>query len=204
MKRTASILIFLLALCQTIHGQEDMSLFAFGVKWGYSAQLFDVHKLVYRDDYGSLVSDQGAGFSFAGNGYILADFGFNISMKSRISVLSGFEGIAGNRGEIPIQLRYSLATKGYNQDGSLFFAGGGTGLPVDAKATAPSFCGLIGGGYRLSLGKRMSIDLTGSFKLTFDRPGIPDKSTGRYVPVSSIQRNNAMYASLSIGLGVNF
>ena len=204
MRKTFTILLCILVFCLVAKGQEKKPVVSFGVNWGYSAKIFDAHKFIYYDRYGSLVAKQDAGFSFASNGYILAELCLHISKKSGVCILSGYESISKGRNEIPLQIRYCHTSQGYDRDGSLFFAGGGVGFPLNSEAVVPSACGLLGGGYRFALTKRMSIDLTGSFKLTFDRPNLKDNSTGGYIPQSNIQHNNAMYAALNIGLGLNF
>lgn len=205
MKRLVTVITVLTVLGTSASAARPGSRLTFGAEWGFNAQVIDYHRFTYKDQYGSIVPDRHDGFAYNGNLYILLNAGVTVSDRSVVSLQSGIEGVAKNRNIIPVRLKYSFLPSGVMSDGALLFAAAGIGFPGDRHSTpVPSIGGQVGAGYRINLAGKTNIEFFGSFKATYDHPGIIDKASGEYVPVSRIIKNDAFYGSVSVGLAVNF
>lgn len=198
----ASLLAILSFTC--LNAQERRKLVDFNIEWGYSATLFESHNYIYYDDYGSRIPDKYTGLARMSNAYLLAGAGFNVGGKSNIGIQSGYCGIARDRNIIPLLFRYKYAFAGSSDDGAIFIAGAGVGFPVNTTSDAVVVSGSIGGGYRLVLSGKTSIDIQCTARLAYDRPEVFQKGSNRPVPAGRILRNDAFYGSLNIGLAINF
>lgn len=206
MRRRLPVITAALAflLCNNPELQGKSPLVDFNVEWGYGATLYENRNFVYYDDYGSRIPDKYSGASYVGNAFVLAGIGLNIGEKSNVSLQSGYMGLPGDRKAIPLRLRYKYAVNGPTADGAILIAGGGIGFPVNTDFRKPLANGIIGGGYRLVLSRRSSLDIQCTAAVTYDRPGILQKGSGFPVRESRILHNDAFYASLNIGLAINF
>lgn len=205
MKRIITAITALTLFCTAASAARPASRLTFGAEWGFNAQVIDYHRFTYKDQYGSIVPDRHDGFLYNGNLYILVNAGMIVSDKSIVGIQSGYEGIARSRKIIPVRLKYSYLPSGIMSDGALLFAAAGVGFPGDRHSTpVPSIVGQLGAGYRKNLADKTNIEIYCSFKATYDHPGIIDRASSEYVPVDRIIKNDAFYATVSIGLAVNF
>lgn len=197
-------MLSLLTVSIASYGRDGGRLFTFGLEWGYSAKVFDDHKFIFYDDYGSKTADKDYGLCFTSNGYVLADFGFNVTRRSVIALQSGFEGISVHRSAVPVRLKYSFLPNGAYSDGAILTVSGGVCIPVNGSSMKPAASGSAGGGYRLALGRHTSLDFIACARVTFDNPDITDKWTGHTIPPGRVLQNNATYVSINLGAALNF
>jgi len=193
MKKTFAILALLLcsiAICRAGNPRKVV----FGTEWGYSPTLFSSHKYVYKDNYGTTVSDTDAGFHYDGDVFFLARAGIRLGNRSELLMQSGLMGIVDRRKCIPVLLRYSYAFEGMERDGAILYADGGIGLPLSRPNNIPAFIGRIGSGYRLLLARGTSLDFTAGVRAYVDHPC--DKS--------SVRKNESFNLGASLGVSLNF
>lgn len=192
MKRRALISFLCILVC--FSGRAAEPLFTFGVEWGVSPSVYQNHKFIYTDEYGSTVSDIDSGFKFDDDAFLLLKAGLRPGRKSEIFLMSGISGIGDGRRCIPVMVRYNFTPAGRQCDGPLVIADGGMGFPIGSKATRPAYMGKIGGGYRLILASRLHLDLMAGIKFCFDHP----------CDLPSVRRNDAFNAGVSLGVALGF
>ncbi len=190
--------------CFNHEAQGRVPVVDFNVEWGYGATFYENHNFVYSDEYGSRIPDKYSALTYVSNAFLLAGIGINAGEKSNISIQSGYMGLPRGRNAIPLRLRYKYAVNGPTADGAILIAGGGIGFPVNTDFRKPLANGIIGGGYRLVLSRRSSLDIQCTAAVTYDRPEILQKGSGKAVPESRILCNDTFYVSLNVGLAINF
>jgi len=202
MKRLA--LIIALAILP-FAAQAKTGLLRYGIEWGFSANFLEGHDYIYQTEtepHYLLPEDRRCGFSYSSNAYILANFGFNLSEKSALGLVTGYAGVYKERAGFPILLRYNLYPATMHKDGHFFLADAGIIIPDNGKGLMGQIS--IGAGYRYSLSDKINLDITLSIRGIHDNPPIWDLTDQTYVSPQYIRRNDAGYASFNIGVAVNF
>lgn len=181
---------------------EPAPLVTFSVEWGYSATLVTSYHFNYICNEGYRIDLEGNEVGFNSNGGLLLTAGFHISDQVRIGIASGYEGINRNNRIIPLECRMTLYPKGYCNDGFVCNADAGFGLR-DSFRNISAFCCGMGGGYHVSLSRRISIDFLLNTRMFIDMPPIEDIDDG-FVPERNIRKDIARYHAMNLSIALNF
>ena len=77
------------------------------------------------------------------------------------------------------------------------------GFP-DFLEDRPMVLAIAGGGYRLQLGEKSSLDLLLTARAVLDHPAIWDEEERHYIETQNVRRNDAVHYALCLSLGLNF
>lgn len=192
-KRLILTLAFICLTLATARGGEPRRV-GFSVEWGFSATVFNANDFNYLDTDGARLVDDSRCFKFYPNGGILGGIDVNPGRRFSFGLRSGFLGVEDNVRVIPVLFRVGFAPSGVDADGCFVRIDGGIGfrdLPPYRRVGLAS----LGGGYRMALSRRYSIDFIFTLRGTLDHPELPG---------TSISHNRAVYCSANAGIGVNF
>lgn len=177
--------------------------FTYGLEWGYTATFFKHADYNFICSEGYRINETHDIWWYYSNGAILANAGVDLTRKLNVSAYSGLLGVYSHRWVIPAEVRVRYCPAGNDRNGPVFHAGGGATFPT-STLTETAGRGLIGGGYRFSIFRSMSVDFLLSFNLTFDHDLITDPDTHGYVPHSAITTNMSEYYAVCASIALNF
>lgn len=179
-------------------------LVTYGLEWGYSAKIYDVHHFNYRsEDEGYIIDEEDAGVNYATNALMLVNVGVDVSRTVNVSVHTGFAGISKGQRVHPLSLRLTFAPKGCHNDGILMYLDGGMGFRGFTLQNNVKIAKL-GCGYRWALGRRVNMDLLLSGQGCHDQPVIWDKYAQIHVKNENIRLNRAGYISVNLTVALSF
>ena len=174
--------------------------FVFGVEWGYTSSLFNVYHNNYLSPEGIRVDDKGVDFHYYSNGHIQAGASYAFARKFEVGAYLGFIGVSQERRLVPITLRSTYYFDSYLSDGFFCYLDGGPALGENQNVT---LIGKIGGGYRVKLSNRFSLDFLLSFHICSDHPKIFN-SDDQQITGDDLRRNDATYGGLNFTLALRF
>ncbi len=183
-------------------GVENPRRITFGLEWGYVAtfQSGYFHNFFapegYRDQH------MGNKFGLISNADMYAHIGYDLSPKWNLSLYVGYEGIADIHKAIPVSLRITRSFgQNRHSDRWLAFADAGSGVCLKQEPQE-IFTVKLGGGYRLALSRKTSIDFILAARATYTHPQIIyDKVP---IPLDRTNRNIAYVSAVSLGMALNF
>lgn len=180
--------------------------FTYGLEWGYTATMFNIHSFNYHTTDGVRVDDTDALFDYRSNAMILGNAGAYFGDKFSATLNSGYASIYEKRMVCPLTLRATFFPKGYLNEGMKFFADGGTAFPMDGSFKNKAiYLFKAGGGYRIPIYGRFGMDLSLAAQYTVDHPvEIIDKYTHRYLDLENVRRSDRDYFALSLTLALYF
>ena len=176
----------------------------YGLEWGGSTTLVSTHHYNYLDNtLGFRIDDSGTDTHRWGNAFVCAYCGLDLLPRLALSLRSGLAGIAPDRRLVPLTLRLSWHPHGSCSDGLFLLGEGGPGFP-DFLEDRPMVLAIAGGGYRLQLGEKSSLDLLLTARAVLDHPAIWDEEERHYIETQNVRRNDAVHYALCLSLGLNF
>lgn len=192
-----------LALAFSCHaGDKDVPGFTFGAEWGYVAVFYSGYHYNFFAPEGFRVDPRGRGFRYASNAEAYIHAGCNIGSKWNISVYAGLSGVEKYHMTIPVSLRGTrYFGNSYNADRWFSFLDLGSGICIKKDPQA-ILTGKIGGGYRISLSKKVKLDFTAALRTCLTHPDID--YYGTIIPMDKVNRNNAYISAVSIGMALTF
>ena len=179
---------------------SKVSRFVFGAEWGYTSSLFNIYHNNYLSPEGIRVDEKGVNFDYYSNGHVLAGVGYAFARKYEVGAYLGFIGVAQERRLVPLSLRATYYFDSYLSDGLFCYLDGGPAFGENQNVT---LIGKIGGGYRVKLSNRFSLDFLLSFHICSDHPKIFN-SDDQQITGDDLRRNDATYGGLNFTLALRF
>ena len=179
----------------------DFPRLVFGIEWGAAETFWTACETCYNSDDGR-VYESGSGYNFATNGEFIVGVGCNLTRRLNLALNCGMSGVAGSDIVIPLTLRTSFFPCGCDADGVFFFGEAGAGFNLD-RNPRPDFIGIVGGGHRWALSRRVSIDLSLKARVVLDHPYVK-ASDGSYLPSSQVLVSDAWHLAAGLFLGLRF
>lgn len=207
MRKAALMLCAAFALLAGIEAHARAPRVRYGLEWGFTPTLFQSWHLNYISNEGYRVDDNDGGFSFAGNGIVLAEAGVNVSDHLALALYGGYAGLSKGNRVFPLLLRASLYPGGMTRDGLFCFAESGAGFhsSTPSATTLPAaVLANAGGGYHLALSRSIGLDFQLSLRGSFDHTLIKDADTGDWIPDADIRRNETRGYALCFSIGLSF
>jgi len=202
MKKTLLLCILFLCIGKPVASARPS--FHFGLEWGAGCCIAEFHHFNYVSEDGR-VNDKSGSLCFRPNAYIHAYAGMGLDEHWLLALKTGYEGVYVDRTMLPVLLKLQYSVNTFDKDGGFTFIEAGPDIPVINKSSGKVCAtGSVGGGYRLALTQKTSIDFNAGFRISYDRPGIWDEYNYVWVPEKDIMRNNALYFGLTLGIGLNF
>lgn len=181
--------------------------FKAGIEWGYCQYFYKFRHYNIQSIDGYRINEKSQGMYMYPDGQILASVGANISRHLHLSLLGGYAGISDSCRVYPLLMRLSWFPHTVAAGGIFFDADCGVGFnsgtgSIDRRKAA----GIadIGGGYRVRLTPRLSLDFLAAFRLAIDSPSIPDPDVPGMVSADRIRRNNAAYYAVDFSVALSF
>ena len=195
-KLIISLLVFLSCLVSSA-GQEGRAVrFFYGLEWGYSAVVLISYHYNYTDpEDGYRVDVKETDPYYHSNGMLYLRTGLEFARHLSASLNLGWQGIKQDTRIIPVFLRS-------RDSGALIYLSQGIGLHKDKQYL--SFLGQFGGGYRIALSHKNSIDLLLGMQLCTDAPKVPSGNNGSYIPDEFIRSSKACYGAINLGISISF
>ncbi len=182
--------------------ENSPSKLTFGLEWGHVVTLRSAYHYDYFIPDGYRVEDRGKSGRLIGNMEVYANIGYDLNAKWNLSAYLGYEGITDIHDAIPVSLRM---TRYFNEkahgDQWFTFADIGSGIGLK-NPLQEILTGKLGGGYRLSLSRRTSLDFLISARFTYTHPEI--NYDNKEIPMSQINMNAAYLSAFSFGMALNF
>lgn len=175
----------------------------FGAEWGANALVFQAFRYNIIDNSGSRYDDSGYNMTYHANGTFLLTAGINAGRFSRVSLSTGFTGIADGRRVIPLTMRYGIYPSGTNADGFLYYAEGGVGY--DFTGVKPvGLLGSVGTGYHIVLSQNTAVNININARYANAHPMVGNPDGGGYVTTENTRQSNAQFLSLGFSLSLEF
>lgn len=200
MDKRLSIILVALSLMLPAGAAERN--FTFGVEWGASAILFSSYNFNVIDDFGSRYFDRGTTALYHANGTVMVNAGFYTGDKFKVTVNSGYIGIADGIRVIPVTLRGSLYPSGRYSNGVFYFVEGGAHLDC-RTAGMNGLLGSVGAGYRKSISRNLSLDISANFRASLDHPMVVNPDGG-YISAENTRKSNSWYYAPGFTVSLNF
>lgn len=202
-KLIISLLVFLSCLVSSA-GQEGRAVRVFyGLEWGYSAVVLNSYHYNYTDpEDGYRVDVNETAPNYHSNGMLYLRTGLEFARHFSASVNLGWQGIKQDTRIIPVFLRENYHFNGNRDSGALIFVSQGIGFHSDKKFL--SILGQFGGGYRVALSHKNSMDLLLGLQLCTDAPKVPDKENGSYISEEFIRSSKASYGAINLSISISF
>ncbi len=200
-KRLLLILLVLLPLANVRAGGFLRP--SFGLEWGYTGTFLRTwqHNFICNEGYRIIESDKT--WRYFSNGMIEACAGVDIGGKVNASIYSGLAGVYFKRWMIPLEFRVRYCPSGLVNNGFICYAGAGGMFPTSTR-TDTNLGFKLGGGYRVSVFRSISVDFLLSAHCTTDHDSIVDPDTKRNVPTLDITDCGAKYVALCASIAINF
>ena len=201
MKRLLATLTAVLAAAVSLGAQD--SRLSYGLEWGYTATFLKTaqHNFICAEGY--RITETPRSWQYFSNGSIMANAGVDLGRSFNLSVYSGIIGVYSDRWTVPAELRLRFCPAGLLSDGAVLHAGTAALFPL-IPLYETGFRANLGGGYRLSLYKGISVDFLLSFNFTLDHERLRDPDTMDYVPRARIVWNTAEYYAVNASVAINF
>ncbi|MBR5042125.1 MAG: hypothetical protein IKX67_02705 [Bacteroidales bacterium] len=203
MKKLLPILIVLFAIPVQDAAAKGFPHISYGLEWSYTGTFLKSwqHNFICSEGYRIVDSDDN--WWYYSNGSLLANAGVDLGRYFNLSVYSGLSGVYSKRWMIPVEGRLRYCPSGLDRNGPIFHLGAGAMFPTAVRRETS--LGLnLGGGYRVSVFRKISVDFLMSMNFTTDHDQITDPDTRKYVPTLDITRNSAQYYALRVTAAINF
>ena len=202
-KLIISLLAFLSCLASSA-GQEGRDVrFFYGLEWGYSAVVLISYHYNYTDpEDGYRVDVKGIDPNYHSNGMLYLRTGLEFARHLSASLNLGWQGIKQDTRIIPVFLRECYHFNENRDRGALIYLSQGIGLHKDKQYL--SCLGQFGGGYRIALSHKNSMDLLLGLQLCTDAPKVPSGENGSYIPNEFIRSSKACYGAINLGISISF
>ena len=206
MKKFLLILLIACTFNNNVNAQKERGetypKFTFGLEWGYVASITTVFHNNFYAPEGFRVDEQGIDTGYINNADMYLNVGWNVNPVWNVSIYIGYAGVGDMHNVLPISIR---GTRYFGsaplKDRWFIFADAGGGIclktPVQDIATLK-----FGGGYQLSLSRDTKLNFLISTRSTYTHPSI--YFDGNRIPMNRTNRNNAVVAALSAGIGLSF
>lgn len=199
-----TIVFSIVAFCCLAESRNDSDKrrLSFGAEWSYIGAFHcGIHHNFFSEE-GYRVDINTKSLGFKSNGEALFHVGYDFDRKWNLSMYAGFAGIYGFSKVIPVSLRL---TRFFNTnemgDRLLCFFDGGSGISIK-RSPQEILVGKIGGGYRIALSCKSSLDFIFAYRVSFTHPTI--FYDGYEVGMNMTNRNNAYVSALSAGISLSF
>ena len=184
-------------------GREGSARLSVGIEWGYDATLADIFHQNYLHPYeGYRIDKKGLKAKFYPNAHAAASLTFGFAKKYAVGLHAGYSGIDQGVRHFPLSLRATYFMDSYMTDGQFVFLEGGAGFRDNFQKISP--LGRLGYGYRISLSRRWSLDLSGSLRAVYDHPTIYDQDIRAYIDTEDVRRSDSVYMAAILSIGLNF
>ncbi|MDO5442660.1 MAG: hypothetical protein Q4G10_03220 [Bacteroidia bacterium] len=208
MKKLLAITAILILGCITASGQNKLHL-KYGVEWGYDASFLDKYHSIYFDpEVGYRIDAEGTKLYLYSNGYVNARVGVELFKHYSATLLAGYCGVKQDRRIFTYTFRASYFIDSYDVSGYFAFLEGGGGYHYSSdpeiKSEYDIKVGKIGGGYRLKMSKKSSLDFMASVQLTKDHPGIYNPEIPGYIPDFYVRVSDDLFASFNLSCAISF
>lgn len=197
-----------LALCCTgrpAHSAAPLRGLHGGVEWGYTQSFWHWYHYNYLTDAMARVNSEDSEFELHQGGHIYAYLGYQIGRRWELDLISGWAGVWDGRRVVPVDLRVTRFFSGLDSNGFKAFLEAGEVISHnDASSELPSNIIKLGGGYRIMITSRSSIDLAMSVHRCLDHPaGVTDPKYNYRVPASHLRRSDTAYMGISFSISLN-
>lgn len=203
MKRLIIISTLMLSLFWSASARDgNVSRFTFGAEWAYVATFFSGYHYNFFAPEGYRVDPLGYTIRYGSNAEAYIHAGYDINSEWNISIYAGLTGIDDYHMAVPLSIR---GTRFFGEDSMCdrWFAFMDIGSGISIKHDPQEILTWkIGGGYRLSLSRRVKMDFLVSARLTYTHPEIV--YYGNIIPMERINRNNAYVSAVSFGMALTF
>ena len=201
MRRILSILLIFSALAPFAKARDIK--FAYGLEWGLAACLYTFEANSFFTEEQFPVRTTWQGMTYHNNGHIWVVAGIDLKRKVNLSAYVGYQGIGPGARAYPVSLRVSYYFNKTDKTG--FFTSLAGGLLLDEKfALKTGYTANIAGGYRIMLGKRLSLDFKAGLQLCRSHPReFIDRYTSTAVPAERVISSTANRGSVFAGIALN-
>ncbi len=206
------LLLIPLALALAVHpaearnadGERFFDKLHFNLEWGITQTLFNAYHYNILSEEGYRIDSSGSGFMYDPSGFVAFGVGVDFFDRLLLSLYGAYVGITDDTQIVPLTLRLNYFPKTIHNDGFLIFIDGGVGMNLhsEIRNNSAALAGL-GGGYRLILSRRFSLDFLLGIRAAFVKPNIPSPDGPGYVTEDNIRRNNASYYALSFTIALS-
>jgi len=205
MIKRALILILLATslLSSVCHAEEPY--FKFGLEWGAAATIYRYYYEYYYDVYETVMNTDSY-FLFLGNGHVMGNAGLYFCDKFCASIHCGYMGIHKGRNMVPVLARMTFYPSGFRNNGLFCYGDAGPAFGVTENKNSNGLCVIChaGGGYRITLSRKIFLDFLLSARAAFDKPGIWSVYAGAYVPPENVRKSVSNMYGLEFSVGLNF
>ena len=201
-----SVLVaFSLLAAPRLEAREKPVHFAYGLEWGFTANLYYLYHVNYvAEGTGSRVDARESKVVMRSNGNVTAFAGIGIGRKWEIGALCGYQGIFDNRRVIPLTLRATFFPKGESHMATKYFIEGGIAF-ASTYDPRPPMLAKLGVGKRIELSPRVKLDFNAALQLCHDRPdAVFDEINHVNVSSGQIRTSDAVYGGINLSLSLNF
>lgn len=172
------------------------------VEWGAGMTFADYHVYNYLLEGGYRMNGSELYFGGKLNAYLQGSIGYAILPDWTLSLSAGYEGIDRQYRVYPITMRATHNFRPVGEDGWTIYVESGAGFwgPSDIAAVL----GRLGGGYRIALSERTSLDLLLSYRLSMRNPDLFDPDSTRPILDERIVLNQLYSSKLTLSIAISF
>lgn len=196
-----------IALLTGIDARAGAPRLRYGLEWGNASAFYQSSHLNYITYEGYRVDDNDSGFSYVGNGHVLAELGINLTDRFAVSVYGGYAGLMKGDRVFPLLLRATAYHHEMTEDGLFCFAEAGPGFHSSTPHNTTLPAALMadaGCGYHVALSRSIGLDFQLSLRGAFDHTLIKDADTGEWIPDADVRRNETRAYALCLSIGLSF
>lgn len=176
-----------------------------GVEWGYTQNCWHWYHYNYLTDAMARVNSEDSEFELHPGGHIYAYLGYQIGRRWELDLISGWAGVWEGRRVVPVDLRVTRFFSGLDSNGLKAFIEAGEVISHnDASSELPSNIIKLGGGYRIMITSRSSVDFAISVHRCLDHPaGVTDPQYNYSVSAGHLRRSDTAYMGINFSISVN-
>lgn len=176
----------------------------FSIEWGYTGTF--IHK--YHNDYvdstdGYRIDVRDTDYLLYSNAFMQAGVSFETAEHYALALNFGFDGVFQERRMFPVTLRFSYFFRSLHEDGIFAMAEAGKAFVFDGNDIENNIARL-GGGYRISLSSKHSMDVKSFFQICTDHPDIYNMNLGQKVQPIYVNCSDSFYGALVFSVALNF
>lgn len=201
-----STIVLLLGAAQISSAAEPRSHIRGGVEWGYTMSIWQNYHYNYLTDAYARVDSQGSDVDFNSHGHIYAYIGYEFARTWEADVIAGLAGVWTDRSVVPIDLRLTKFFPLKSGNSLKAFIEGGPIISHNGFVEEDSsYIARLGGGYRIMLTERLSLDLSVSFFNCMDHPAdVVDPKYNSHIDPALLRRSDTLYQGLSFSISLNY